>query len=391
MKEVYKEFCTGCGLCSNQDLCAFENDDKGFPFPNAENKQMTEFCDVVCPMGKAGLSSFRYSIWGDYKKLYRGYSNNHFIRKKASSGGVLTAICAFLVENKMVNGVIQTTYNKKNPTETITVCSRTKEEVLECCGSRYSISSPLLHLSELIKEGEQYAFVGKPCDVIALRNFMTIDKKVSNAFKYIFSFFCAGTPSVSANEKLLRRLNCSKEECISLNYRGDGWPGYTTAIDINGEKHQLDYGTSWMEILGRDIRKSCKFCFDSIGEKADISCGDFWYLNDKNEPIFLEKDGINCIFAWNGKGAELLELLSSKSVLTIEELDEIDYLLRKVQPNHNYRRSTMLAKLVALKLMNKEMPKYSWKTLLEYCKFSDIRTLLGCFKGTIIRAWKGKI
>ena len=82
----------------------------------------------------------------------------------------------------------------------------------------------------------------------------------------------------------------------SLRYRGDGWPGYATATQYDGKVFKMDYNTSWGQILGRDIMKMCRFCLDGIGEMADISCCDAWYLTNDNKPDFSEADGRNAVF-----------------------------------------------------------------------------------------------
>ena len=59
-------------------------------------------------------------------------------------------------------------------------------------GSRYSISSPLANIKELIKDGEKYAFIGKPCDVLALRNYSKINSDMDKAIIFYLSFFLRG-------------------------------------------------------------------------------------------------------------------------------------------------------------------------------------------------------
>lgn len=389
MDKIYREYCTGCGLCCSCKFTSFACDQKGFPYPQNVSDEMKAFCDQVCPMGPKGVSMPVKGVWGNYLELYAGHSSDKRIQKRASSGGVLTTLCSWLLERNRIDGVIQTTYNPEKPTESITVCSHTVDEIVDRCGSRYSISSPLRNIKNLIEPGKKYAFVGKPCDVVALRNYTNINEELKQSIVYMFSFFCAGTPSAKANEELLVRMGSKVDECQSLTYRGNGWPGLTTAVDKDGNKYTMKYETSWMEILGRDIRKSCKFCYDSIGEAADISCGDYWKINEEKKPDFSEGDGENCIFTWTEKGRLLLQEVCDSQDLEVEELqaEKMEY----AQPNHYARRSTMLGKLIALWISGKAAPKYPLRVLIRSAKYAGVRKQLGYCKGTLLRIRKGTL
>lgn len=126
---------------------------------------------------------------------------------------------------------------------------------------------------------------------------MVIKPQLKETIPYLFSFFCMGLPSESAQIKLLKKLEC--KECKSLDYRGNGWPGFATAIDKDSKVHQITYDESWGEILGRDLMPVCKFCIDGIGEMADIACGDAWYLTSENTPDFSEPCREECCICEN--------------------------------------------------------------------------------------------
>lgn len=390
MKNYYLKYCTGCGLCKNCGYTDFNYKEDGFPYPSLSSKKQQLFCEEVCPIGSKSLNRYMSSkIWGNYKSYYTGFSCDNHIRFKAASGGILTTLCIELLKSKKIDGVLQTTFDSNHPTESITVVSKSPEDIIACCGSRYCVSSPLINLNSLLEPNHKYAFVGKPCDVAALRNYSKKNKEIKNSIVYYFSFFCAGTPSKIANKDLLNALGCPEESCSSLSYRGNGWPGFITAIDDNGQRYMMDYQSAWTNILGRVIRKSCKFCVDSIGERADISCGDYWYLDQNNKPIFAENDGINCIFAWTEKGKSLLEHLQKNNsiVLNTEKIE----LLKQVQPNHYYRRATILYRWLGLKIFFKQTPKFPICKMLSLAKNISIKEGLGCLKGTIIRVIKGSV
>ena len=171
MNSYFQHYCTGCGLCQSTGYTKLKYREDGFPYPENSSKDMDKFCDRVCPMGKYYLNLRKYyNPWGSYVDYYSGYSNNKNVRLKASSGGILTEICVALLKLNLVDAIIQTKYDEINPIETVTVVNRTEDEVLNCAGSRYAVSSPLIDINNIVNENKKYAFVGKPCDVAALRN-----------------------------------------------------------------------------------------------------------------------------------------------------------------------------------------------------------------------------
>lgn len=393
MKNSYKEFCTGCGLCHDQLGVKFRLNESGCIYPESLTKEQIAFCDGVCPMGKNGIGHETTvdGLWGSYKSVYKGFASDEKVRFSASSGGVTTALAIYLLRKKQVDGVIQVCADARVPYRTQVVCSRTPEDVIKCCGSRYSQSAPLYEISKLIQRNEKYVFIGKPCDVRAMRNLMETTNAFSENIAYMFSFFCAGTPTEKANQKLLHELNCLEDNCMGLNYRGNGWPGYTTAIDKSGKQHQMEYEKSWMTILGRDIRKCCKFCFDGIGEAADISCGDYWNLGVDNKPDFKESAGQNIVFARTQKGNDLLKIAAKDDFIRLTQEDNVEQKLEYCQPNHKNKRSTAYAKILALKCLIRRRPAYDQKVLKKYAGYANYTLLFNVFKGTVKRIIQKKL
>lgn len=390
-KKSYEEYCTGCGLCGSVESVSFECDEKGFNIPDLEKTEET-FLEAVCPFGGAATRSMNGHIWGAYQEVCFGWALDEEIRRKASSGGVLTALCCFLLKEHLVDGIIQTTCDEAVPYKTKTVISRTPDEVLHCMGSRYSISSPLMNLQEIIVSGETYAFVGKPCDASALRMYMAKNEKIYKAIKYLFSFFCAGVPSTAAQKKLLNELGCSCDNpCVSLRYRGNGWPGDTEAIRRDGTRNCLSYRDSWGEILGRDVRKVCRFCIDGIGELADIACGDAWYLTSDKKPDFTERDGRNIIFIRTKKGEELFKAAKAKSMIHVQDSPECIEELKYMQPYQYERRASMKSMIDGLRICNRDVPKYDKKILKSLQKHMDRKTRIRRCVGIIKRIKQGKI
>lgn len=391
--KLYTEYCTGCGLCKFALKKTFKEDGKGYITPQLEDDDLS-FCRKVCPSSGNALSRYQDgTIWGLYRGSYLGWSNNELIRKGSSSGGVLTTLCIYLLENKNVDGIISTRESGSDIRKAETIVCRTREEVLTCMGSRYTSSSPMMNLDSLLHNGETYAFVGKPCDVSALRIYMEeINPQLKTQIKYLFSFFCAGMPSVAANNKLVAALGGENiGECKDLQYRGNGWPGYATLTKKDGTRKTMDYETSWMKILGRDVRKICRFCADGTGELADLSCGDAWYLGDNGRPDFTERPGRNVIFARTDLGVNLIEEVRKNGWLTTEPFVPEEGGLSKIQPYHYTRKASLQVYKWALKICGRPYPLYDNKKLSGFAKGFSLKQKVLRFGGTIQRILKGTI
>lgn len=389
--DYLREFCCGCGLCHSEFGIPFEMNTDGFMKPNFDNFEKSDFCKLekFCPACYGySYQLDKNSIWGRYNKILLGWSSDEIIREKASSGGVLSSICIYLLEEKLVDEVIHTGQDLENPLTTTTVISKTKEDIINNCGSRYYSSSPLFNINKMLSYYKRYVIVAKPCDINALKLWIMNNKKYNIDNFYFLSFFCMGASSYVSNLKLAEYLNVKKEDIKNIKYRGDGWPGYTKITDRWGIVKQTDYNTSWGKILGRDLRKACKFCIDGIGENADISCADAWYFDESNNPIFNEEKGRNIIFARSIRGSEVLENLVCNKYIDIHMDNNYIQNLKNIQKSQYERRSTMFARVLALNVFNKNIyhPKYS--ILRYYCKGVNIIKLSRVFLGTIKRRIK---
>lgn len=386
MQDRYKEYCVGCGLCEGLNISHVMKDDKGFIHPTTGDDRWFE---QVCPCGGHQLKWMDpHSMWGRSCAVYYGWSTDDGLRNLASSGGILSETAAWLLEQGLVDAVIHTCADPNDPTKTISCFSTTRQEVVERSGSRYAISHPLEVIASLERE-KKYAFVGKPCDVIALKNYMELQPDLQKCIVYTLSFFCAGLPSEAAQSKLLSHLGCDNNTVESLRYRGDGWPGYTTAVTKDHQQHRTDYATAWGKILGRDIMKMCRFCLDGIGESADISCGDAWFMDENHKPVFSEGKGRNVIFARTEKGKILLESIIAEGKIAVEPapLEE----LPQIQAYQQDRKATMIGKILALAISGRPSPRYRLRSLLGYSKAVPLGKHLKIILGTLKRIWNGKI
>lgn len=392
MGKLYKEYCTGCGLCHSLYGVKFQMSESGFLEPEIVSDECESKLKNICPCyGKQCGIMHSSDVWGREEGLYTAYSSDEYVRYSASSGGVLTQLCIFLLKEKLVDGILHVGKDENNPIGCKLYCSTTAEQVIKNCGSRYISSAPLYNIKEYIEETKKYAFIGKPCDIAAVRNWMRINSEIGGNIKYLLSFFCAGAPSEIANIRLLNKMGCNLDECVQLTYRGNGWPGYATAIDVAGKKHEIPYKEAWGQTLGRDIRKICRFCIDGLGEMADISCGDAWYLDADKKPSFDENKGRNVVFCRTKLGADIFLSAVKAGYIKLDDYSTIREDLKYLQYHQFFKKSTMYSSIMALQICGRQYPRYDKKKMNAYSAGVDKKLMLKKFLGTVKRIMQGKI
>ncbi|MBF0252406.1 MAG: Coenzyme F420 hydrogenase/dehydrogenase, beta subunit C-terminal domain [Candidatus Omnitrophica bacterium] len=346
IKVVDKELCVGCGLCETlfgADKVKMSLSSKGFlaptissSFQDTDNKLFQKVC--------AGLNvenNKSRKIWGDLIKVRIGFSVDEHVRYTGASGGSISALACYLLGEKIVDSIIHIGPADTDPLMNETKISSTPDEVIKNAGSRYSPAAPLTVLGQL-EERKKYAFIGRPCDVFALKEYIDQTNNYKDQIKYFFSFFCAGIPSLNGTLEVLRLLNVDQKEVKSIRYRGEGWPGFFKVELNDGKVLKKKYSETWGTVLNKYIAPRCHKCRLALGSEADIVFADAWYRDSYGEPDFEERKGLNLIITRTEKGEKLLLESVSKNIVGIK--DEItEDQIRLFQP-YQYKKAVKLNK-----------------------------------------------
>ncbi|WP_438633963.1 Coenzyme F420 hydrogenase/dehydrogenase, beta subunit C-terminal domain [Methyloversatilis discipulorum] len=297
-----------------------------------------------------------HPLWGPVRQLKAGHATDDEVRYLGSSGGVLSALAIYLLENGLVQGVLHVAPDAARPYDNPSQISRTREDVLRAAGSRYAPASPLDRVRECLDSPGVFAFIGKPCDVAALRAIAARMPDVSAKFRYMLSFMCAGTPSLRGTEQVVRHLGFDPSEVARFRYRGNGWPGMARAETSDGRSAEMDYDSSWGKILNRYLQFRCKICPDGTGEFADISCADAWHADERGYPIFTETSGRSLVIARTAEGRRLLEEAEQTRCIATEGIEVAS--VAAMQPYQTHRKQALIARLVGFRLGGQHVPQY---------------------------------
>ncbi len=388
-----KAHCIGCGLC--ESYFGYPNADvklgsDGFFSPNfnlseAQFGELSHFCPVdVEP------STYSDHVWGERCFVCLGHAADEEVRRKASSGGILTALCCYMLDQGLADGIIQLG-DSSEPLQKTTRISKTRAEILACSGSRYIAAKPLEKIVQMLSAGttDKYAVIGRPCDIRALRSFLNDHREYQQNVVCTMSFFCAGTPSVEASKRMIAQMGLDSSNITHISYRGNGWPGFSTVIDQQGKTYQMNYEDSWGKILGRDIYRGCRFCYDGIGEEADVACGDAWYLDEQGKVKFDERPGRNVIFSRTEVGAALVHAAEGAGYISCQSFDERE--LDKMQPYQFVRRAQLYYKLLAMRTAGRTIPAINMKELAKYGKRIAMKDRMKAYAGTLKRIMDKRI
>lgn len=359
------QLCTGCGLCAaiaaNVEMRMVA---PGYLRPQAtgpvtpdEDRAIATACPaLVVDESDRPRPPIDDAIWGPSYFTGTGFSTDAALRHQASSGGVLSGLLVHALASGLVDFVVQTGADPYLPTANLTHATANRDEVFAAAGSRYAPSAPLAQLEEWLARPGRFAFVGKPCDVTALRARARHDPRIDAKVPLMLAFFCAGIPSSAGTGRILKRLGVEPQDLAGFRYRGDGWPGFATATRHDGTAERMSYADSWGDILSKEVQFRCKICPDAIGNVADIACADAWYGDERGYPSFEEQDGRSLVIARTPVGAALLkEAVAAgrieKAPLDIREID-------KMQPAQARRKRQILSRLAAMAVAGRPVPRY---------------------------------
>lgn len=391
---VQSGLCTGCGICESftGGKINIALDREGYLRPVAEqplSDSQERLLSDVCPgisLRHDTLSVDYHPLWGPLRQVRTGYANNPEIRFAGSSGGVLSALLVYLLETRTVDYVLHIGASEQEPLRNEIKISRNCEDVLRSAGSRYSPSAPLTQIDEYLNRPGRFAFVGKPCDVAALRQYARHNRVVAQKVSYMLSFMCAGIPSMEGTYAILNRLKTQKEEVRRFAYRGNGWPGMTRVETHDGSIHEMDYATSWGTILNKYLQPRCKICPDGTGEFADVVCADAWYGKD-GYPDFAEQEGRSLIISRNDVGEALVNACVRAGYLSTSPLAVPE--ISKMQPYQETRKKMVLARVLALRLLFRRAPKFSHLDLIHAAAMggfkANVRNFLGMTKRLLVK------
>jgi len=317
-------------------------------------------------------------------EIWEGHAADPEIRFNGSSGGLATALALYCLEKEAMYGALHIGADPDCSWKNKTVLSRNREELLLRTGSRYSPASPCDSLDRIERAPNSCIFIGKPCDIAGLRKAQTLRPGLSEKVGVTIGFFCAGTPSTRGTLDFLNSYNVKPLDVAELRYRGKGWPGMATVKFKRGKPSiKVTYEDSWGFVQKyRPFR--CYLCPDLTGEFADISFGDPWYREIKEDDL-----GHSLILVRTEKGRKIFyKAMDAGYVIAGRADPDVLYLSQK---NLLKKRQAIWGRLLAMKALGIPIPKlegfHLFENWLDLSTREKIRSILGTVRRIIQRKY----
>lgn len=299
-----KVLCSGCGVCvseSDGTLTMKFNSD-GFLEPVAISDKIPANAVRVCPFNPnpdinvkdedvlantylPTAKNFDEKV-GRFEKAFVGFSKQ--FRATSSSGGIATFVFDKLIKEGIVDYlyVVQKDgdsgyqYKVFDKNQDITSISKTRY---------YPVT--LEKLFSTISENEgRVAISGVPCFLKAIRLKQHYHPELKQKIPFLVGIFCGGLKSKHYTDFLAQRSGMSGAY-FDVDYRVKD-PNSTAndysfaAFDAQGVSHSVKIskiGDMWG--TGMFKSRACDFCTDVVAELADISLGDAWLPEYKQDGL----------------------------------------------------------------------------------------------------------
>lgn len=256
------------------------------------------------------------ALLGFYRFLGVGQATDEETRRRAASGGVVTGLLTYLLQEGEINGALAVTMSEERPWECKASLLTTPEEVKGAAQSKYSLVGLDALLRMARQEEGRFAVVGLPCHVHGLRRLQRLGS-FREKFPLAIGLFCGFNLLPAATEHLISKLGFAKEEVVHLQYRGGDWPGGFLARTRAGEQGFISKDSySYVNLMY--VPRRCLACPDLTNELADISVGDMWleeYAGGWSTVIARSPNGLSVLQKATVAGALRLEEISREDIL----------------------------------------------------------------------------
>lgn len=290
-----KNMCTGCNacvlMCSQNAIKIMKTYSEYNAVIDINKCKKCNSCFNVCPQNNTPEKKKPI-------KWIQGWSNDVTIRENAASGGYATAIMLAFVKS----GGIVCANTFKNGKIVFDIFKK-ESEILTLSGSRYVKSDTLntfIRIKELLLNGEKVLFIGLPCQVAGLMNY--IPKGLVNSL-YLIDLICHGTPSVELYEKYMRehKIILNKLEYVNFRTKGIDDKDVVRIVPFGKEDN---YTIGFLKCLF--FTENCYECkYSGIMRVSDLTLGDSW---GSDLPLSERNKGISLAMVMNEKGKELIDL-----------------------------------------------------------------------------------
>jgi len=323
------DLCLSCEICLS--VCPVEaitmdySRGQFLPLVDTEICTKCQLCLDACPgidiypIEMREYETVNEIIRGSFLKSYTASSKDSKIRKKSTSGGLITTLVRELIDKNEYDGAFILDFTKFNNTPARLKKTNNIKIIVKSAKSKYIPVSVFDVINELKKKNDQkYIIIGTSCQLFGIKKY--INKYELAEKKHLFlGLFCSSTLNFNflrfIEEHYSKRNENIEDFCFRTKEKF-GWPGHMKVVFDSGRTSFLDRS---IRINLTKIFKlnRCLFCFDKLNRYADISFGDC-YIKNKSDT-----KGNSSVIVRTGKGMEIFEKFSYLFDFATEEIENI--------------------------------------------------------------------
>jgi coenzyme F420 hydrogenase subunit beta len=289
-EEIIKtDKCCACGACvaycSSQSFDVIKMERYAPQFiseANVDNCKECGLCYYICPqtepLMKILIEDYRIrDEMGFIQDIISAKTTNEKIKEMGQDGGLVTTLLTYLFDKNKIDAAIVSEYDEK--LQPIPKIIYNKEDLLKSSGTRYSISSNILPLTDfytiaqaIVEKHHQIydinqirlAFVGTPCQCRAVRKMQLLSISPAHVIKYVFGLFCMENFDYDKLFQLVKKeTNEDPTNIAKMNIKKNFFITNKENKVYEVELHKFDEA----------VRNHCHDCDEFTSRFADISFG----------------------------------------------------------------------------------------------------------------------
>lgn len=237
---------------------------------------------------------------GEYKAIYEAQTNIPELKSGRQSGDIITTLCIFLLEKGMINSVLAVKMDNSRPYKAIPTIARSKFEILQCAGSKYTYVN---YGNLLLVLDEKSVLVGLPCQM---------PHRQTSYLK--IGLFGGLNTTDSKLEYLLKWHRIAKEEIVNFDWRSPK----NRLIEVHTRSGKVYYFEHWF-LNFFFPRPQCLRCTDYSSHFADISVGD-------------RTPGTSAVIIRTDRGHEIFTKAITEGYMKAKEISLQSFLEHRMSP-----------------------------------------------------------
>ena len=366
---IDNDLCVRCGLC--RGVCpvdAISLDGNSYPFLSGKCTRCG-FCVSCCPGKDVDFPALldrifhdEYSVHnliGHVEKMHICRARNERVVGRGASGSAVTGLLVYLLEKGEIDGAVVIGMSEEKPYRSKGFLATTPEEIIGAASSKYCITPSMEALHQIRKREGRFAVVGLPCQIQGLRKMEKVDPALSKKIAFYFGLFCNCNIEFSGITDAIEANGVALDQVAGFQFRGGGWPGAFHVSRRDGQEmllHPLEMKNSVLNVMFRMYgARRCFYCLDAVSEYSDLSFGDFW-AHDYREDLY-DYEGCSMVYQRTERGRRLLQEAQRDGAVFLKELPP-ERNSKRILKMTKGKKSRALARLYKRKKKHLPIPEY---------------------------------